>query len=136
VSRENVEIFREVLALAAQARESGKRPPHTDLVAPDAEIDLSRPVFNPEIHRGIKGLVRLNDELREVWKEWRITPERYVDVGDRVVVIATVHGRGRRSGAKAEVRSAWIWTLLDGRVTRVEIGLDPREALKVVGLDE
>jgi hypothetical protein len=32
--------------------------------------------------------------------------------------------------------SATIWTLRDGQVTRVEIGLDRDEALKAVGLEE
>src|SRR5436853_4441621 len=74
----------------------------------------------------------MDDELREVWAEWRITLERIVDVGDRVVSIATARGRGRGSGVETEVRSASIWTLLNGRVTRVEIGVDPDEALKAV----
>ena len=115
---------------------SGLPPPHTDLVSPDAEIDLSRRVFNPATYHGIAGWAKLNEEIREVWEEWRVTPERYVDVGDRVVVIGSAHGRGRGSGAEVEVRYGEIWTLRDGRVTRLEAGLDPEEALKAVGLEE
>ena len=42
MSRENVEIFRQLMALGEQARESGLPLPHTDLVTTDAEIDMSR----------------------------------------------------------------------------------------------
>jgi ketosteroid isomerase-like protein len=35
-----------------------------------------------------------------------------------------------------EARYASIWTLANGRVTRVEVGLDPAETLKAVGLEE
>jgi ketosteroid isomerase-like protein len=136
VSEENVEIVQKVMALATQARESGSRPQHLDLVAPDAEIDLSRRVFNPATYHGIDGWMRLSDELREVWQQWRVTPERYIDAGSRVVVLVTIHGRGRGSGVEIERRFASIWTLLDGRVTRVEVGLDPADALKAVGLEE
>jgi ketosteroid isomerase-like protein len=135
VSRENVEVVRQLMALGEQARESGVTPP-TDLVTPDVEIDQSRRVFNPEIYRGLDGWVRMNHEMREVWAGWRVTTERIIDVGDRVVSIATVRGRGRGSGVETEFRAASIWTLLNGRVTRVEMSMDPDEALKAVGLEE
>jgi ketosteroid isomerase-like protein len=136
VSRENVEIVRQLMALGEQARESGLPPLHTDLVTPDAEIDMSRRVFNPEIYRGFEGWARLNAELREVWTEWRVIPERFADLGDQVISIETIRGRGRGSGLEIEARYASIWTLLNGRVARVEVGLDPEEALKAVGLEE
>jgi len=131
-----VEVVRQLMALGERARESGMPPPHTDLVIPDAEIDMSRRVFNPEIYRGFEGWARLNRELREVWAEWHVTAERFIDVGDRVISIETVRGRGRGSGAETEGRFASIWTLQDGRVTRVEIGPDVEEALRAVGLEQ
>ena len=106
-----------------------------DLIAPDVEIDLSRRVFNPEVYRGLEGLARLRDELLQVWTEWRMTPVRFLDVGDRVVLIEHIRGRARGSGVELDIRSATIWTLLGGRVTRVEGGFDPDEAFKAVGLE-
>jgi ketosteroid isomerase-like protein len=76
------------------------------------------------------------DEVREVWAEWQVTPERIIGVGDRVVSIEAGRGRGRGSGVETEAGYASIWTLVKGRVTRVEVGLDPQEALKAVGLEE
>jgi ketosteroid isomerase-like protein len=135
VSQENVEVVRRLIALGQRARESGVTP-HTDLVTPDAEIDLSRRVFNPATYRGFEGWARLNDELREVWAEWETVPERIFGVGDdQVVSIESVRGRGRGSGLETGGRYASIWTLASGRVTRVEVGLDPDEALKAVGLE-
>jgi ketosteroid isomerase-like protein len=135
VAEENVEIVRQLIALGERARESGLTSLPMDLVAPDIEFDLSRRVFNPETYRGLDGWVRLTDELREVWTEWHVTPERIVAVGDRVLSIVAVRGRGRGSGLETEARYASIWTFLNGRVTRVEIGYDPDEALKAVGLE-
>ncbi len=135
MSEENVEIVRELIALGEQALEGGVTP-HTDLVISDAEIDLSRRVFNPAVYRGWEGWARLNDELREVWSEWSVSYERIIGVDDRVVSIQTVRGRGRSSGVEIEARYASIWTLLNGRVTRVEVGWDPDEACKALGLEE
>ena len=103
MSQENVEIVRQLITLGEQARESGVTP-HTDLVTPDAEIDFSRRVFNPAIYRGVDGWAQMIDELREAWAEWRVTTERMVDVGNRVVSIGTARGRGRGSGVEVEAR--------------------------------
>jgi ketosteroid isomerase-like protein len=136
MSAENVEIVRELMALRDRARESGEPLTHTDLLAPDFEIDMSRRVFNPAVYRGIDGLARLNDEIRDVWEEFRVVPERFIDAGDRVVVMETSHARGRGSGVEVETRTyATIWTLRDGQLTRVQVGVDPNEALKAVGLE-
>jgi ketosteroid isomerase-like protein len=137
MSQENVEIVRQLLVLGEKARAGQVTSTPLDLVAPDAEIDLSRRVFNPETYRGFDGLVRLNTQLQEIWAEWQVAPERIIPAGDdRVVSIETVRGRGRGSGLETRGRYASIWTFTDGRVSRVEVGLDPDEALKAVGLEE
>jgi ketosteroid isomerase-like protein len=137
VSQENVEIVRRVIGVEFDLTRRVFDPDvYGDLMAPDVEIDMSRRVFNPEVYRGVEGWARLQDELRKVWEEWRMTPERFIDAGDRVVSIERVRGRGRGSGVELDIRSATIWTLLDGRVTRVEGALDPEEALKAVALEQ
>ena len=51
-----MEIVRQLMALEERVRESGMPPQHTDLVTPDAEIDMSRRVFNPEVYRRVRGM--------------------------------------------------------------------------------
>ena len=137
MSQENVEIVRELMALRERWRETGVPPTRADLVAPDFEIDMSRRVLNPAVYRGIDGLARLNSEIRDVWEEFRSVPEQFIDAGDRVVVIETIHARGRGSGVELETQAyATIWTLRDCQVTRVQVGIDPNEALRAVGLEE
>src|SRR2546421_2328402 len=134
MSQENVEVVREVMGLLDRAAADGEVPPRlADLFATGVQIDMSRRVFNPDTYEGHAGLRRLGQEIREVWEEFRITPERFVDAGDRVVVIETRHRRGRGSGIEVEHRSAVIWTLRDGQVIRMETDLHPQEALEVVG---
>jgi ketosteroid isomerase-like protein len=136
MSERNVEIVRRMIALGEHARAGGLTAVPLDLATEDFEIDLSRRVFNPETYRGFEGWVRLTDEMREVWAEWHVIPERIVASGDRVVSIEAVRGRGRGSGLETEGRYGSIWTFEDGRVRRVEVGLEPEEALRALGLEE
>jgi ketosteroid isomerase-like protein len=137
-----VEIVREAMGLVDDARNDDLSQAAlddlfqrlTNLVATDAQIDMSRRVFNPDVYSGQAGLRRLLREIREVWDEFRVTPERFVDAGNRVVVIESIRGRGRTSSVPVEGRSASIWTLRDGQIIHMETGYDPQEALKAVEL--
>jgi ketosteroid isomerase-like protein len=138
----NVEIVREVMSLVEDARNGDLSHLEEqiarlrDLVTDDAEIDMSRRVFNPQVYRGLDGMRRLLGEVREVWEEWHVIPERFLDTGDRVVVIETVHARGRASGVELASRTAAIWTLRNGKVISVRTGIKIEEALKAVGMQE
>ena len=138
----NVEIVREVMSLAEDARNGDLSDPEgqiarlRDLVTDDAEIDMSARVFNPQVYRGLDGMLRLFGEVREVWEEWHVIPERFLDAGDRVVVIETVRARGRGSGLELDHQAAAVWTLRHGRVTSVRTPVEIDEALQVVGMEE
>ena len=121
MTQDKVEIVRRLIAYGEQARKSGPTEPPLDLVAPDIEIDLSRRVFNPDTYRGLDGLARMNEELREVWAEWEVKPQRIVAAGDRVVSIEAVRGLGRGSGLETKGRYASIWTFAN--VGRIWAGL-------------
>src|ERR1700716_268420 len=112
MSRENVEVVREVMGLLASPE--GNEVAIFERFAPDVQIDMSRRVFNPDVYEGHDGLRRLGAEIREVWDEFLIEPERIVDAGDRVVVIEIRRGRGKESGVQVEQRAAVIWTLAHG----------------------
>jgi ketosteroid isomerase-like protein len=137
----NVEIVREVMTLFGYARSSdtgGEQATRRlrELISPDIHIDMSRRVFNPDTYDGYEGLARLGREMQSVWGEFTITPERFVDVDDRVVVIEIRRGRGRASGVEVEQRSGVIWTLQNSQIVRMETDLDPNAALEVVGRSE
>jgi ketosteroid isomerase-like protein len=142
MSQANVEIVREVMSLVEDARNGDMSHLEEqitrlhDLVTDDAEIDMSTRVFNPEVYRGLDGMRRLLREIHEVWEEWRVTPERFLDAGDQVVVIETIHARGRGSGVELANRTAAMWTLRHGQVASVRTGVEIDEALKAVGMEE
>ena len=73
-------------------------------------------------------------EICDAWEDFHESNERIIDAGDRVVVIQTIAGRGRISKAQVEQKGALIFTMQDGFVRLIEVFVDPREALKAVGL--
>jgi ketosteroid isomerase-like protein len=135
VSRENVELVRglyrehggEWLADRAQVQ-------LREVADPEVQLDLSRRVLNPAVFEGYEGLRRSAAEVREVWANWWVEAERFVDAGDRVLVVERYGGRGRESGLEIDERAAAIWTLRGGRVLRLEVGIPVDEAYATLGL--
>jgi ketosteroid isomerase-like protein len=56
--------------------------------------------------------------------------------GDRVFLVATHGGRGRASGAPVEGETAYVYTVREGKISRVELFADREEALEAAGLEE
>ncbi|MBN1529732.1 MAG: nuclear transport factor 2 family protein [Thermoleophilaceae bacterium] len=76
------------------------------------------------------------DWFRQFDRGYRFEVEEARDVGGRVLLVATHHGRGRDSGVPVGERWAYAYTLRDEKVVAVEIWAD-REArataLKALG---
>ena len=119
--------------LAAQGKPT---PELAELFAPDVVIDMTRRVFNPDTYEGHDGLRRLGTEVGEVWEEFHVEPERFIDADPQVIVIEMRRARGRGSEVEVGSRSGVIWTLQDGKVVRMETDLDPDEALEAARLSE
>ena len=80
-------------------------------------------------YRGHDGIRRFYGEVSEVWEEFRWEPQRFVDAGDRVVVLLHSHGRGRGSGLEMSRDVAMVWTVRDGRAASVRFYADQAAAL-------
>ena len=74
-------------------------------------------------------------EISDAWEDFREEKEQLINVGDKVLALQTIAGRGRASGVEVRAPGALIWTIRDGRVARVEVFYDQTEALKAVGLE-
>jgi ketosteroid isomerase-like protein len=137
VSQTNEEIVRRATEILSEAYTSGEAPDELlALCAPDFQLDASRRVFNPATYDGHAGLRSAIRETWEAWEDFREENERLIGVGNKVLSLQTIAGRGRASGAEVRAPGALIWTLRDGLVTRVETFPDRTEALKAVGLSE
>lgn len=57
------------------------------------------------------------------------------DLGDRVLLIARHHGRGRSSGIDVSGETGYVYTLRDGKIVRAEL-MTPEAARRTAGLAE
>ena len=76
------------------------------------------------------------DWYREFAHDYQVEIEETRDWGDRVLLIATNHGRGQVGGVPVSHRRAYVFTMREGKVWRVEIWADPEAALEAAGLSE
>lgn len=77
-----------------------------------------------------------SDRLREFlssWEDWRCEAEEYIEVGDKVVVLAHYTGRAKTSGVEVVHAGAHVWTMRDGRAVRLEVFSDRKRALAAAG---
>jgi len=132
MSQENVEIVRRIYASWAP----GSSPSESNLLHPDIEWVNPPYALEPGTRTGIDDFISITDELDDRFEDFRMDVERLIDVGDRVVVIATMHGRGTGSGIEVENRHGSVWTVCDGTAVRFQWFQDPEEALEAVGLRE
>ena len=73
--------------------------------------------------------------LRE-WDHMRLQAERFIEIGDQVLVLARARGIGKRSGAPLDHVEAEVFSFRDGRIVRWEAHWDPVAAMRSVGLEE
>ncbi len=108
-----------------------------EVADPDVVFDLSRNVFNPGVYRGYDGIRQADAATQEVWQEFEVRPEEFIDGGDTVVAAIRISGWGHGSGAPAQMRLFNIWELREGKVLRMTGGYrDRAEALEAAGLSE
>ena len=89
-----------------------------------------------ELHPQVEGARQGIRELEEAFSELRAEPLEFRDVGERVVAIGHLHGRGKESGVETESPIAWLVDFEDGKVVRIREYADPAEALEAAGLSE
>jgi len=70
------------------------------------------------------------------WSDVRQEPERFIDLGDRVLVLDRQVGVGRRSGIRIDHQMAQVFTIRDGKIACLHSYWHREEALAAVGLAE
>jgi uncharacterized protein len=86
---------------------------------------------------GREGILRFWQSWAETFSEFRAEIEEIVDVGDHIVVVMHVSGRGHGSDAPMRTPTfAQIWTWKGDRIGRVRMVSDKDEALALVGSAE
>jgi ketosteroid isomerase-like protein len=134
MSQENVELVRGLLVEFSETQQ-----PNEELLAPDFVWNMrSWPVWTGqgEFH-GPDGFREFFAEWIDAYEEWTQDLVSVIDAGDSQVVGTTVQ-RGRLKGSDSwvDLQAAFLYTVEDGLVTRIDVYGSPEEALKAAGLSE
>ncbi len=83
-----------------------------------------------------RGVERFLADTSENWEELQIIAGEFRDLGDRVLVLGRMKGRGKGSGAPIDQPFATILDFRGDRVSRFRGYHDRAEGLRVAGLSE
>jgi uncharacterized protein len=99
----------------------------------DPAIDLRAIEEMPgnKTHRGHSGVHDWFQLLRDSFGDFTWEPLEYADLGEHVLVDTKFIAEGRESGVPVEVTVYNLWTVRQGKVTRVRGYLNRSEALAV-----
>ena len=109
-----------------------------ELATPDFEWHpgLARGLDGGGGYRGREGVERFAADTSENWEELQTDAEELRDLGDRVLVLGRLQGRGKGSGAPVDQPYAGIFDFRGDRIWRYRVYLDLAEGLRAAGLSE
>jgi len=136
MSEENVEILREVFATVTDQGVRAATDGFRELLDPEFELEEASNVPDQESHSGRDAFIANMAKLEESFEELRIVPIEFVDLGDRLVVVVSIAGRGRAGGVPVETTVAQLWSLRDGKAVSLRDYATKSEALEAAGLSE
>jgi ketosteroid isomerase-like protein len=120
--------------LFAEAITSGDPEAAVAVCHPQIEFD-SMLGISGGLYHGHDGIRRYLEDVASAWDEWRVEVERVSEGPDgRVLIVMTMHARGKVSGVSLAECTAHIWTLGDGKLLRNQPFREPEDALRELGL--
>lgn len=87
-------------------------------------------------YRGRKGLERYFREAEETWEDFEAPGLEFRDLGDRVLVLGRMKGRGRTSGIELQTTYTMVVEFRGDKISRSHAYLSHDEALRAAGLEE
>jgi ketosteroid isomerase-like protein len=132
MSKENVEIVERAVAAV------NTRDVEAYLACCTEDIELHTPVVAVAgVYEGPAGIRRFFSDVEDAAPDFRLNLESVRPVsGDRLLAFLNVTATGRASGLPAGTPTANVYEFADGKIRRIRIFADRREALEAVGLSE
>jgi ketosteroid isomerase-like protein len=129
MSQENVEIVRR----CCEAFDRGDYESALEALAPEVEYDLSH-FPDGGVYRGHEGVREAFRIWMGTWEDYRQERDEPIDAGDQVILPTREYGRGKGSGVALERPTFGVWTMRNGKATRIRFYSTMPEALEATGL--
>lgn len=127
MSREDVQALERVYA---KWRKGSFTTP--EIFDPEVEVTWTpKGIDTPGTTKGVEAMGAMLQRWFEALDDVRIEPERFIDLGDQVLVLVVMRARGRGSGIEVSDRYGHLWTLRDGKAIRLE-DADPDDAIELL----
>jgi ketosteroid isomerase-like protein len=104
------------------------------VTTPDFEWSPSMSPVDGEVFVGREGIERYFVGLRGAWEHFHVLPDEVREGPDLVLVLGTLEGRGKGSGATVHSPLGMAFDLRAGLISRIRGYLDHDTALEAVGL--
>jgi ketosteroid isomerase-like protein len=106
------------------------------LTTPDFEWSPSMVAIEGETYQGREGIERYFGSLANAWERFHILRDGFRDVGEIVVMLGRLEGRGKGSGVPVESSLGMVFDFRGGAISRIRGYLDHAEALRAAGLSQ
>jgi hypothetical protein len=133
MSEENVEIVRGLY----EAFDQGDVESALSRIDPEVVWDLTNHSWpGDDQYFGHEGVVEVLMEWIGSFEDYKVEAERFIDAGDKVVVISRETARHKGSELGIDRRQASVYTIREGKATRIDHYLDIPKGLQAAGLSE
>ena len=137
MSQKNVEIVKRTYDGINDAYKTGDYlQPIEEVCHPDVVLRTSGMFPESGEYHGYAGLREFTSSQAEAFEQMSVQPAEFVDAGDQIVVPVRFGGTARHTGIETTFSVAHVWTILDGKVSRLDMYQSREDALKAVGLSE
>jgi ketosteroid isomerase-like protein len=132
MSPENVEIVRR----AFEAHQRRDNEAIFSLYDPAIEIQDDPSVPWPARYCGFQGVRDFFRDRMEALPSQDVEVEEWIDAGDDVIAVLHFRARGRQSGVPLDFRQTHVWTVQNGKLTRLRIYQKKVQGLEAAGVTE
>jgi uncharacterized protein len=130
MSQENVEVVRQ----GFEAFERGELDALLDLFTDDVTTYRADP--DGATYDGKAGFLEATADWTEDFSEWRVLPQEFVDLGDRVLVRVRQMAQGKSSGVRVEEDFWFLFEVTGTKVSKLSFYSRQADALEAAGLKE
>jgi ketosteroid isomerase-like protein len=132
VSRANVDVATQ----AIDAFNERNVEAFAAFTTPDFEWSPSMVAIEGQTYRGREGIDTYFGNLKSAWEEFQVLRDEFRDLGDLVVMLGRLQGRGKGSGVPVDSSLGMVFDFRGGTISRIRGYLDHAEALRAAGLSE
>jgi hypothetical protein len=98
-----------------------------------ADFEL-HPLYLDRVYKGYEGMQELWADVFQTWEDYRLRTEEIVDLGEHVLVLANITGRGVGSGVPIDQGLALLCAFEGGKAVWAKAFTSKRDAIEAAAL--